>query len=100
MRYARKIDFNLKMGQEKEFNKVFESKIVPVLQKQKGFQDEILLTSGHQVTAISLWDTKAHAETYAKEAYPKLVETLKPFFETTPKVINCEVPFTTMHALA
>jgi len=98
MRYARKVDFNLKTGQEKEFNKIFESKIVPMLQKQKGFQEELILAAGREITAISLWDTKANADGYDKTAYPKILETIKPFIEATPKVKFCEVPVSTFHA--
>lgn len=99
MRYARKVDFNLKLGQEKEFTKILESKVIPVLEKQKGFQDEFILTSGRQVTAISMWDTKQNAEAYEKAAYPKVLETLKPLLETTPKVLPCDVPFATHHQI-
>jgi heme-degrading monooxygenase HmoA len=99
MRYARRVDFTLKSGQEKEFNKIFESKIIPMLEKQTGFQDELVLTSGRNVTAISVWDTKAHAETYDQAAYPRVLETLKPFFETSPKVQPFQVTFATHHQI-
>ena len=98
MRYARKVDFNLKSGQEKEFDRIFESKIVPMLQKQKGFQDELVLTAGRQVTAISLWDTRQDAETYEKATHAKVLDALKPMIEATPKVQPCEVPYATFHA--
>ncbi len=99
MRFARKVDFTIKSGQEKEFTRFFESKIAPILQKQKGFQDELVLTAGHQATAISLWDTRQHAESYDKTAYPQVLESLKPFIEATPRVQACEVPYTTLHAI-
>jgi heme-degrading monooxygenase HmoA len=98
MRYARRVDFNLKTGQEKEFNQILETKIVPMLQKQKGFQDELVLTAGRQVTAISLWDTRQNAEGYDKATYPKVLEFIKPLAEATPKVQVCDVPHTTFHA--
>ena len=98
MRYARKVDFYIKSGQEKEFDRIFESKIVPILQQQKGFQDELVLTAGRQVTAISLWETRNDAETYEKAAHPKVLESLKPLIEATPKVQACDVPYTTFHA--
>lgn len=98
MRYARRLDFNLKSGQETEFNRILESKVVPLLQKQKGFQDEMVLTAGRQVTAISLWDTRQNAESYDETAYPKVLETIEPLIEAAPKVQICEVPHTTFHA--
>ena len=59
MKFARKVEFTIKSGHEKELNTILESKVIPMLQKQKGFQDEVLLTHGRQATAISLWDTRA-----------------------------------------
>ncbi len=95
MKYARRVDFNLKAGQINEFNRIFEDKVVPMLQKQKGFQDELVLTTANQVSAISLWDTRQNAEGYEKAAYPKVLETIKPFIEATPTVKACEVPHCT-----
>ena len=98
MRFARKVEFTIRSGQEKELNKVFEGKILGILQKQKGFQDELVLTSGRKATAISLWDTKANAEAYQTTAYPKVLEALKPVIDGTPHVESCDVPCATLHA--
>ena len=97
MRFARKIEFSIKRGQEQEFNKIIEAKILPILQKQTGFQDLLVLTHGREATAISLWDTRADAESY-ETAYPKVLESMKPLIESTPQVEVCEVLFTTLHA--
>ncbi len=98
MRFARKVEFSIKRGQEQEFNKIIEAKILPILQKQKGFQDVLVLTHGRYATGISLWDTRTDAESYEKTAYPNVLESLKPLIEDTPQVEVCEVPFTTLHA--
>ena len=98
MRFARKLECSIKSGQEQEFNKIIEAKILPILQRQKGFQDVLVLTHGGKATGISLWDTRTDAESYEKAAYPNVLESLKPLIEGTPKVEVCEVPFTTLHA--
>ena len=41
--FARSVSFQLKPGRAAEFTKAFETDIIPVLRKQKGFQDEITL---------------------------------------------------------
>ncbi len=97
MRFARKVECSIKSGQEQEFNKIIEAKILPILQKQKGFQDVLLLTHGGEATGISLWDTRTDAESY-ETAYPNVLEALTPLIEGTPKVEVYEVPFTTLHA--
>ncbi len=98
MRFARKVEFSIKSGQEQEFNKVIETKILPTLQKQKGFQDMLVLIHGLEATGISLWDTRSDAESYENTAYANTLESLKPLIEGTPQVKTCEVPFTTLHA--
>lgn len=98
MRFARKVDFTIRNGQEKEFNRIFESEVLGMLKKQKGFQDEFVLTNGHRATAISLWDTKANAEAYAKAGYMTVIDALKPAIEGSPKVENCDVTCSTLHA--
>ncbi len=98
MRFARKVEFSIKSGQEQEFNKIIEAKILPILQKQKGFQDALVLIHGLETTAISLWETRSDAESYEKTAYANVLESLKPLIEGTPEVETCEVPFTTLHA--
>ena len=98
MRFARKVECSIKRGQEQEFNRIIEAKVLPILQKQKGFQDMLVLTHGREATGISLWDTNTDAEAYKRTAYPKVLESLKPLIEGTPQVEACEVPFTTLHA--
>ena len=98
MRFARNVQFTIRNGKQQEFNKVFETKALPVLQKQKGFEDELVLIHGDQGIAISLWNDRSSAESYAKTGYPQVLEALRPVVEGTPEVQLCEVPFTTLHA--
>ena len=99
MRIARKVEFSIKSGQEQEVNKIIEAKILPILKKQKGFQDELVMIHGLRACAISLWDDRSDADTYEKTAYPQVLEALRPVIEGTPQVETCEVPFTTLHAI-
>ncbi len=56
--FARSVTMRLKPGTVSEFNKTLEKEILPLLQKQKGFRDELTLVSsnGSEVIGISLWD--------------------------------------------
>jgi heme-degrading monooxygenase HmoA len=100
MYFARNVQFTIRDGKKQEFNTVFETKVLPVLQKQEGFEDSIVLTHGDQGIGISLWDNRNSAESYAKTAYPQVLEAMRPVIEGTPQVLLCEVPFTTLHATA
>jgi quinol monooxygenase YgiN len=98
MRFARNVQFTIRNGKQQEFKKVFETKALPVLQKQKGFEDELVMIHGDQGIGISLWNDRSSAESYAKTGYPQVLEALGPVVEGTPEVQLCEVPFTTLHA--
>ncbi len=58
--FARSVTMRLKPNTVSEFNKTLEKEIMPLLQKQKGFRDELTLVSsnGSEVLGISLWDQK------------------------------------------
>jgi hypothetical protein len=98
MQFARNVQFTIRSGKQQEFTTVFETKVLPLLQKQDGFEDSLILTHGEKGIGISLWKTRVNAETYAKTGYAQVLEALKPVIDGTPEVQVCEVPFTTLHA--
>ena len=76
--FARSVSFHLKPGRAAEFTRLLDTDVIPVLRKQKGFQDEIAFVApgGADAVAISMWDLKENADTYARGAYPGVVKTL------------------------
>ena len=86
--FARHLTFQLKANMAKEFPATFEKEILPLIRKQKGFLDELLLITPEkkEVVAISLWETKEHAETYHREHYPEIEKIMMRFLEDTPIV--------------
>jgi hypothetical protein len=97
--FARSVSFHLKPGRAAEFTQLFDKDIIPVLRKQKGFQDEIALIApgGADAVGISVWDVKENAETYARDAYPGVLKVLAPVVEGTPQVQTYEVSNSTFH---
>ncbi len=85
-----------------EFTDVVESKILPLLRKQKGFRDEITFVAPDrsEAIAISFWDTKEAAEAYNVSGYPEVLEALTNLVEGTPRVGAAEVATSTFHKLA
>ena len=61
--FTRIVSMQLKPNTQREFTEKFEKEIIPTLQKQQGFQDEMLciVPGGPEVVAISLWDSKENA---------------------------------------
>ena len=85
-----------------DYTRTFEKEVLPLLRKQNGFKDEITFASsgGADVTAISLWDNKANAEAYNRNAYPEVLKTLARLTDGTPKVQTGEVVNSTFHKIA
>ena len=100
--FARNVSFRLKSGRSAEFTQVFDKDVLPLLRKQKGFQDEIALVavSAENAIGISLWDTKENAETYARGTYTGVLKTLEPMIQGEPRVQTYEVSSSTFHKIA
>ena len=100
--YARSVSFHLKPGRSAEFTKTLEKDVIPVLRKQKGFQDEIAFVApgGADAVGISLWDLKENAETYGRGAYPGVLKALEQVVEGTPQVTTYDVANSTFHKIA
>ena len=97
--FARHVTMHLKPNTRAEFTQTIENEILPLLRKQHGFQDEIVLVapgSGTEVVAISLWDRKDDAESYQRASYPEVLKALAKVVEGTPEVREFEVANSTL----
>ena len=100
--FARNVSMRLKANSVAEFTETLEKEIIPLLRKQKGFEDEIafVVPGGMEAVAISLWDQKENAEAYNRGAYPEVVKALGKVVEGTPQVQTSEVSNSTWHKIA
>jgi hypothetical protein len=100
--YARRVSMQLKPNTSTELTEKFETEVIPMLRKQKGFQDEItfIAPGGMKAFGISLWDRSENADTYNRETYPEVVKLLSKFVEGTPLVETFEVSNSTFHKIA
>jgi hypothetical protein len=100
--FARSVTIRLKANSSVEFNRTMEKDILPLLQKQRGFRDEISLVSsnGSDAVGISLWDQKEEAEAYNRTTYPEVQKLLARVSEGTPQVQTYEVGASTFHKTA
>jgi hypothetical protein len=92
----------LKPNLVNEFPVTFEKEILPLLRRQKGFLDELLLVTPEkkEAVAISLWETKEYAETYSREVYPQIETIVAKFIEGIPTVKKFEAEYSTFHKAA
>jgi hypothetical protein len=97
--YARNVSFRLKPNMQSEYTRTFENQILPLLRKQKGFKDEITLSSpgSQDAVAISLWENKVNADDYNTNTYPEVVKTLAKVIDGTPQVRTHETVTSTFH---
>ncbi len=100
--YARQVSMELRPNSHADFTRRIESEILPLLRKQKGFQDEITFVNpaGKDAFAISLWDSKESAEAYNRASFAEVTKLLSKLVEGTPRVKSYEVANSTFHKIA
>ncbi len=100
--FARNVSMRLKPNSVAEFTRALENEVLPLLRKQKGFQDEIafVASGGTEAIGISLWDQKENAEAYDRGTYPQVLNALSKVVEGTPQVHTYEVSNSTFHKIA
>jgi hypothetical protein len=99
--FARKVSMHLKPNSAAEFTRRLDTDIIPLLRKQKGFQDEItfLTTGGSDAFGISLWDRTEDAEAYNRGIYPEVAKLLATVLDGTPRIETYEVSNSTFHTI-
>jgi len=97
--YVRQVRAHYKPGKFDLLNQRFEKEVIPLLQKQKGFRDELSFFDKTKDEAISMsfWDTKQFADTYARDLYPSIHKKMEDMFEDTPQVRTFEVSNSTWY---
>ena len=97
--YARNITFRLKSNMQSDYMSTLENQILPLLRKQKGFQDEIALCNPGTLDAVSvsLWENKQSADDYNTNSFPEVLKTLSKIVDGTPQVHNYETVMSTFH---
>src|SRR5579864_3918203 len=100
--FARRVYMHLKPNSVAELTQRLEKEIIPLLRKQKGFQDEItfVVPGGTEAVGISLWDQKENAEAYGRGTYAEVQKVLGKVLEGTPRVQSYEVGNSTLHEVA
>ena len=100
--FSRSVSLRLKPNNVAEFTRTLENEIIPLLRKQKGFQDAITLVApgGLEAIGISFWDQKENAEAYSRTTYVEVQKALAKVVEGTPQVQTHEVSNSTFHKIA
>src|SRR6202158_358980 len=83
---ARSVRFDLAANKNEQFHTLFRNEVLPILKKQDGFKDELLLVQDQHVLAISVWNDMDSARKYESITYPQLDKTLRPVMSGRPTV--------------
>ena len=99
--YARHVTLQLKRGIHRDFPRIMDQELLPLLRKQKGFVHELVFLAPNQIeaVAISLWEEQEHADKFNREVYPEIVKILQKYTEGTPMVKNFDLQFATVPTL-
>jgi hypothetical protein len=97
--FARNVSFRLKSNTHSDYTRTLENEILPLLRKQKGFKEELTLSNpgSPDAISISLWDSKANADSYNTNTYPEVLRTFATMIDGTPKVQTFEAVTSTFH---
>jgi len=100
--FARSVSVRLKNKSLAEFTRLVEKTAIPLLRKQKGFQDELafVVSGGTEAVLISLWDEKRNADSYGRNVFPDVIKALSKVLDGTPEVRIFEVCNSTFHKIA
>lgn len=91
--YLMFIEGELHEGKKDEFVKAWKGQILPLLKKQDGFVDEILLfeEGSHHPCGLSFWRSREACEHYQREVFPQSKHFVQHLMHGKPKTRSFEV---------
>lgn len=95
MSFARNVQFTVKSGKIDEFSKLMRTEVLPLMKKEKGFREDLMILGDKTGMSISVWDDRASAETYNMKTYPEVLKKLNPVLEGVPRVDTYDTILTT-----
>jgi heme-degrading monooxygenase HmoA len=101
--YSRVVSFIVRPDTCELTREIIHEKIVPALRKQRGLVDLLILQSSsepNQFLAITLWQTKDHAENYHRDVYSQLAGMLEPYIDGNFDVRFFTVDTSSFHHIA
>jgi hypothetical protein len=99
--YAHRVSVHLKPNSTAAFTQRLEQQVIPMLRKQKGFQDEItfVVPAGTEAFGVSLWDNKESADAYNRGPYAEVTAILANLVDGASQVDTYEVSNSTFHKI-
>ncbi len=97
--YVRQVTAHIKPGKFDLLNKRLEKDVIPLLQKQSGFRDELTFIdkAKDEACTMSFWDRKQDADMYARDLYPSIHKKMEDVLADTPQVRTFEIANSTWY---
>jgi hypothetical protein len=98
--YSRVVSFTVLPDTCELTREIIHEEIIPVLRKQKGMVDLLILQSSDepcQFLAITFWETSDHAKDYHRDVYAQLIGLLKSQLDGEAEVRFFSVDTSTVH---
>ncbi|HEV2398660.1 MAG TPA: antibiotic biosynthesis monooxygenase [Candidatus Sulfotelmatobacter sp.] len=100
--YTRIVETTSKHGKARELCHTIDAKVLPILRKQNGFVDELVMVSDadpNRVTSISFWKTKEDAERYNREQFDNVKKAIEHTLDGALDVRTFDVHTSTAHRI-
>jgi heme-degrading monooxygenase HmoA len=101
--FTRVVELTSKSGKARELCNTIDDKVLPILKRQTGFVDEIVIVSDaepNHILALSFWNTREDAQRYEREQFETVQKTVQHLMEAAPVVRTFNVHTSTAHKLA
>ena len=100
--FARQVSLKLRTDSVARFARIIASEVVPLLQKQAGFADQITLVSPEctEATFITFWNNQESEEAFNRMQNPEVAKSLLEVVEGAPRVEVFEVINSTLFHVA
>jgi len=101
--FTRIVELTAKTGKQRELTRVVDDKVVPILKKQTGFVDEIVLVSDTEpdrILSLSFWKSRDDAEQYHQQHYDAIRNMVRTLLDADPVIRTFNVDTSTTHKIA
>ena len=101
--FTRVVELTSKSGKARELCNTIDDKVLPILKRQTGFVDEIVIVSDAEpehVLALSFWNKREDAQRYEREQFETVQKTIQHLMEAAPVVRTFNVHTSTAHKVA
>ena len=98
--FTRVVEIECKSRKSNEVCNTASEKILPILKKLQGFQDEMVLvstTNPDHLLTLSFWNRREDAERYHREQFSQVTQLVRHLLERDPQVQTYDVNTSTVH---